>query len=244
MNGSLEPRERLRIANPVPAEEAPSPDSLKGIELFRRITATDPEAPRARRVWRRRSPWVLVPAALLVAATGYGILRNITNPLTVACYPQSALSSGAAVVSGNADDPVAACADLWRTGGAFNPQGDRQPTLVACVLTTGVPAVFPAAQGADTCATLGLASARDSTKSKRDDEAVLEVQNALSDAFLSRCVGHDEAVSIAQQELATHALQGWTVTAEMPFTVEEPCASLAMDVATRTISIVPVRDQS
>jgi hypothetical protein len=70
------------------------------------------------------------------------------------------------------------------------------------------------------------------------------VQTALSDAFISRCVGQDEAVSMAEQELADNGLGDWQVRANMPFTEQDPCASLAVDIPNKTIVLVPVSDSS
>ena len=244
MTDPVEPRERLRAANPISVADAPSPDSPKAAELFRRITATDPKGQLFRKRSWQRPLWLLVPAALLAAAAGYGLVHRVTDPLLVACYARPALSGTIAVVSSGPEGPATACADLWRPGGSLNPGGGPAPQLVACVLPTGVVGVFPSAQGVDTCGTLGLAAAGGSAQVQGDGAALLAVQTALSEAFLSRCVGQSEAVAIAQQQLAGHKMRGWKVVAAMPFSDGEPCASLHMDVPGRTIGIIPVRDSS
>jgi hypothetical protein len=244
MKDPVEPRERLRAANPVSVTDAPSPDSPKAAELFRRITATEPRGHRLpKRSWQRPL-WLLVPAALLAAAAGYGLVHKVTNPLLVACYSRPALSGTISVVSSGTGGPAAACADLWQPGGSLNPGGGRPPQLVSCVMPTGIVGVFPSAQGVDTCGTLGLAPSDGPAQIKGDDAAILAVQEAVSEAFLARCVGRNEAVSIAEQQLAGHKMRGWNIVAATPFTNGEPCASLHMDVPRKTISIIPVSDSS
>jgi hypothetical protein len=93
----------------------------------------------------------------------------------------------------------------------------------------------------DTCSALGLAP-NGAPANEGENHAILEVQTALSEAFISRCVGRDEAASMTEQELAGQGLRDWHVVADMPFSSQEPCASLAVDVPGQTISLVPVSD--
>jgi hypothetical protein len=76
-----------------------------------------------------------------------------------------------------------------------------------------------------------------------DEEQAAEItkaQNALSNAFLSKCFNQNDAVALAQQVLAQNHLSDWIVSADTPFTSEDPCASLAIDVAHRIVRLVPV----
>jgi hypothetical protein len=237
-----EARSRLRAANPVRPQDVPSPESPQPEALFERIVATDPSASSRRSRVRWQRTWLLVPAALLAAAAGYGIFHQASQPLVVACYAGPALTASRDVVASGDLGPIAACDDLWRPGGEFNSAGDAGlPPLFACVLEPGTVGVFPGAKGSDTCSALGLAPA-DPGKSQGGNDDIVEVQTALSDAFISRCVGRDEAVGIAERELADHGLVDWHVEAGMPFSEQEPCASLAVDIPGRTISLVPVSD--
>jgi len=245
MSGVEEPRDRLRAANPVPPEEAPPADSPQAVALFERIVVTGPEStPQRTRLLRRRA-WLLLPAALLVGAAGYGIFHTVSQPLVVACYSQPSLSASRALVSAGDHDPVAACGVLWRAGAEFNPEGHAQiPRLAACVLDTGAIGVFPDTLDSGTCSTLGLTPASDPQTGGEENLVILQVQEALADQFLSRCVGQEEAVAIVEQELTSHGLNSWRVAAEMPFTEQEPCASVAFDVPHQTISLVPVSDST
>jgi hypothetical protein len=245
MSGLEGPRDRLRAANPVPAEDAPPSDSPQAAALFERIAATSPENSR-RRTWLvRRRAWLLLPAALLAGAAGYGIFHTVSQPLVVACYSQPSLSASRALVSAGDHDSIAACGVLWRAGGEFNPEGHAQiPPLAACVLDTEAIGVFPDTLGSGTCSALGLIPASGSGTGGEENLVILEVQEALADQLLSRCVGREDAVAIVEQELTSHGLNSWRVAADAPFTEQEPCASVAFDVPRQTISLVPVSDST
>jgi hypothetical protein len=136
---------------------------------------------------------------------------------------------------------VAACGALWRPGGKFNPNGHGSvPPLTACVLDSGAIGVFPSLPGSDTCYALGLARPRGSPNQQSENQKVLGLQDALATEFLSRCDGREQAMTFVQQQLMRYGLQGWRVVARMQFTQQEPCASVAFDIAHRTISLVPV----
>jgi hypothetical protein len=242
MSRPRDPWDRLREANPVPWEEAPSPDSPQARALLERIIATPPEVRPARRRIARRRLWVLVPVALLAAAgASYGLVRSVRQPLIIACYQQPGLRSDRAVVPATGGNPVAACGLLWRPGGKFNPTGQGSvPPLTACVLESGATGVFPSLPGSDTCSALGLARPGGRPSEQGENQRVLELQDALATEFLSRCDGSEQAMDVVQQQLMRYGLQGWRVVARMPFTEREPCASVAFDVPHRTISLVPV----
>jgi hypothetical protein len=163
---------RLRRANPVPAEEAPAADSPQARATFERIVATAPESPvRQRRVWWRRT-WILLPGVALVAAAGYGLFREVTQPLVTVCYSAPNLLASRAEVQGG-DRPVAACEALWRPGGRFNTQGHPVPALEACVLASGGVGVFPQAPGTDVCSALSLAHITTGPRHGTQDQALL-----------------------------------------------------------------------
>jgi hypothetical protein len=212
--------------------------------IVERIVVTGPEStPRRTRLMRRRA-WLLLPAALLVGAAGYGIFHKVSQPIVVACYSQPSLSASRALISAG-DDPVAACGVLWLTGGEFNPEGHAQiPPLAACVLDTGAIGVFPDTLGSGTCSNLGLTPASGPGTEGEENLVILQVQEALADQFLSRCVGREDAVAIVEQDLTSHGLNSWRVAAETPFTEQEPCASVAFDVPHQTITLVPVSNST
>jgi hypothetical protein len=246
MSPPLDPVDRLRKANPVPLEEAPSPDSPQARALLARIIATPLEVRPAKRWISRRKLWVLVPTALLAAAgTSYGLLRSVRQPLVVACYQHPNVRADRAVVPATGGNPVAACGVLWRAGGKFNPSGHGSvPPLTACVLDSGATGVFPSIPGSDTCSALGLAHPGGSPNEQSENQRVLALQDALATEFLSGCDGREQAMTFIQQQLMRYGLEGWRLEARMQFTQREPCASVAFDLPHRTISLVPVSNST
>ena len=247
MNGSRDARDRLRGANPVRVEDAPNVETPQALALFERIVATDPvlPPPRVRRPWFRwRRLWVLVPVAVLASAASFGYLHRAKEPYVVACYPKADLSSPLAAVAPSVDGPLAACSELWQPGGQFNPAGDEAvPMLTACILKTGALAVFPGQQGVDTCGDLGLVRADDSVKPNDEERKVIRATEAVSAEFSSRCIGRDEAVSFAEQQLTKQGLDDWKVRASTPFAPGRPCATLFVDAPNQTfVVVVPTTD--
>jgi hypothetical protein len=242
MSPPRNPVDRLRESNPVPLEEAPSPDSPQARALLERIIGIPRQARPAKRWISRQRLWVLVPAALLAAAGAtYGLVRSVRQPLVVACYQEPNLQADRAVVPATGGNPVDACGVLWRPGGKFNPSGHGPvPPLTPCVLDSGATGVFPSVPGSDTCSGLGLARPRGSPNEQSENQRVLAVQDALATEFLSSCDGGEQAMAFVRQQLMRYGLQGWRVVARMPFTEREPCASVAFDLPHRTISLVPV----
>jgi hypothetical protein len=246
MNRRPDPVERLRKANPVLADDSESPETPQAKALLERIVRTDPELIREPRRPIRIRRWILIPVAILVlGAAGYVVFRHTDQPLFVACYQRASLSADRAELQPNGQDPVAACGVLWRPGAQFNPDG-RVPTpeLTACVLPTGAVGVFPGATGVNVCSALGLANPTANPTERRQDQAVQELQNALSNHFLNVCVGRSDALALAQQELHRLGLTGWQVSDRGPFTTRAPCASVAFDIPHRTVTIVPVSNPS
>jgi hypothetical protein len=167
------------------------------------------------------------------------LFHKVSEPLVVGCYEEPSLSGHRALLSGDSADPTAVCASLWRPGGEFNPGGaPSQPSLVGCVLDTGAVAVFPA-QGSDVCADLGL-SPYAGENARGDDAAIVELQENVSERFLSSCVGQEQAIHIAEQAVVASGLHGWRVAHSTAFTPTQPCASAYVDVANKTITLIPV----
>jgi hypothetical protein len=234
--------QRLRAANPVRSGDLPSADSAAARVLFERIVATEPKPAPARKGLIRRRPWVLLPAAALLAAAGYGLVRQVSDPRFVVCYAEARLDAEPAEVSPDGQAPVVACAFLWEPGGQFNQAGDPAPPLVACVLENGLAGVFPDTLGPDTCSALGMARQRGGSPTTIDP--VARLQEVLSAEVGVRCLGRDEAMAFVREQLAALGLTEWTVEAPTPFTQGAPCASVAMDIATKTVILVPHRDPS
>jgi len=253
-----DPLDRLRAANPVPSGQVTltRPDPI----LFQRITTGALAEGRAirlpdrRRRGRRLVP-VLLVASIAGGAVGYAVLRDVTNPLSVACYAQADLKADTQIASVDARGPVAACADLWRSG-AFGPGADA-PALVECVLDSGVAGVFPTRPGEDVCARLNLpsvastvppatspATAPGSTAADVNGR-ILAFREAAFPLFDGPCVGQAEATTLVRRELDRAGLADWTVRtgggqAGEGFSAARPCASLSVRPETREVLLVPI----
>lgn len=203
---------------------------------------TDPSEPVKDRPRRRRYLRVLVPIVLLGSlAAGYGIFREVRQPLIVACFREADLGSDRAQVSSDSAGAIEACAVLWRPGGQFHlASGDEPPPLSQCVLESGTLAVFPALPGRETCVELGLAPP-DEEPAQEETTSVRELQERLSNRFLASCVGEPEALRFVEGELRELGLTDWQVVVSVPFDGERRCASVAFDVSRRVIQLIPIR---
>jgi hypothetical protein len=232
-------RRRLREANPIGTGEAPSPASPGGQALLQRILRR-PEPERKRTFWtRRRALIVLVPAAALLVAAGYSLLTKVTDPTVIVCFQQQAANSNRAAVSPTGEDPVGTCLPLWAPGGEFNLKGTPPPPLAACVLKEGGIGVFPHQHGHDVCAELGLAPFG-GTDVEPEHRAIQAVQEELVPRFLEGCLDRRTATALVRESLRRHGLTAWQVVAAGPFTEERPCATLALDLPSSTVRLVPV----
>jgi hypothetical protein len=92
-------RRRLRGANPLSTEEVPSPASPGGQALLQRILRSPGPGPEPPFWRRRRALLILVPAAALLCAAGYSLLREVTDPTVVVCFQDPAVNSYRAAVS-------------------------------------------------------------------------------------------------------------------------------------------------
>ncbi len=238
-------RDRLGDADPVRLEDAPSAQSPQGRATFEQIVHTPPE-PSGPSRWsgRRRLALVLVPVVLTAGiAAGYRWLRTPSEPLVVACYERADLGAQRAVVPASARNDAHACNFLWRSGGLFaSEHRSVVPPLVACVLPSGAVGVFPVARGGDPCDALGLAHVGTRGEGSAENAAIVRMQDEVVDQLLDRCIDAARARAIVQAALGREQLRGWRVVVSAPFTPSEPCASLAFDVADRTVLIAPVRD--
>ena len=137
-------------------------------------------------VSRRRAPGrqrrfilgIVIFAVVGSAATGITLLRSspVTDRTTARCYTTAAVGSGetfsgttigvlgAPGSTGQVDNAIANCSDLWRQGFLLQGKSGMQrpspntsnpvPPLVACTLPSGIAGVFPGDQS--TCTQLGL----------------------------------------------------------------------------------------
>lgn len=236
---------RLRKANRVSADAAPSPNDPQARALMERIIATPPEMPPERDRWRwvrsRRGLTILVPVLVVaLAAGGYGIYRAVSEPLVIACYQGPSLGADVAALPATGADPASRCRTLWKPGGLFNPGGQTPvPPLMVC-LQHGAFAVVPHQLGSDICKALRLPRP-ENTALNAEQLAAIRVKDSLELAYGPHCVSRPQAVTTARGALDHEGLRDWAVVVTSPFTSARPCASLAVDVEGRAVLIVPNR---
>ena len=75
---------------------------------------------------------------------------------------------------------------------------------------------------------------------RRATEVSARSFDAANAAVSADCYDLGQAEQILNGELTQHGLTGWTVIpSPSPFDDQRPCASLSIDPATRTVTIVP-----
>lgn len=200
---------------------------------------------------RRRRVFLLVPAvAVLLAASGfttYALTREPTQLESIGCFAQSDLNSNTAIVNADGRDPVAICADVWRTGGFVGTPTPHR--LTACVLESGAIGVFPRS-GPDTCGRLGLAPlpasyAEEVKRFAALREAVVAELGAPatgSSQGSPKCIGEQTARKAVRRALDTHGYRDWgiEVAAATAFSAERPCAEAAFDGGRKVVTLMPV----
>lgn len=151
------------------------------LQMHRRVLEQAVAQPSPRRWLSRGTAGALAGGVVIFgggAALAYVALAPATNQQVVRCYTDDRPGSGDnfhgttlaqadTADGGTADihDPVRACSQLWHDGvisaGSIDAEGPGPgetaypvPTLSACVLDSGVAAVFPG--NGDVCAELGL----------------------------------------------------------------------------------------
>lgn len=187
----------------------------------------------------RRRRWLVVASATAIAAVGgAGVAAYVSSqpadPVAGIVCRASADFGSTSVVLPIDDDPIAACANLWKTGDL--PRLDQGggsgevPELAACTGGGGSVEVLPVADG-ETCETFGLVTAE-----LRPDAAgaVETLARRLSDVHASGCIRVDELRAYAEAQLAELGLVDWKVVAP----VADGCALAATDAASRTVSIL------
>jgi hypothetical protein len=234
-------RSRLRNANPVSSEDAPSPDSPQARALAARIMATPLERPRTRRQRSSRATTLKVLVPVIAVAALAATLRpshSITDPLSVACFEGPTLDSGLVTLAATGRDPVAACRELWQPGHAFHTANGVVPArLVPCLFHGGL-AIFPTNQG-DICDELQLAHPDNGTPP--DVALVRAATDAIATQFTNVCMQASGATEFIKQVLDEHHLSGWQVMVTGEFSGGTPCATAAVDAYDRIVTVTPTR---
>ena len=228
-------------ADPAP----PTPEAVERAEARLRAEI-DGRWPRRRR--RRRLALGLIPVALVVAGAGYALHEPARVDAGIGCGNQPSISpESLLVLPPNAGDPVTACARHWRRG---EVAGDRPlPELTACVAPTGAVMVLPGG-GPGFCARAGGTDIPPGYRERRERFAKLftALQKQFSAGDGKRvnpdfvCVGDAaRATAIVRETLDAHGFADWRIAlSEERFGPDRPCATLAYDERSRTITIVPV----
>ncbi|VAW06659.1 hypothetical protein MNBD_ACTINO02-1324 [hydrothermal vent metagenome] len=233
----------LRAADPAKRFPAPDPDSPEARALFNDIIAQPRWLPDEDKPYRRRRVVTIVAVALLtllLIAVAWLTLRDVSNPISVACYQSTSLDSNIAdAPSRGALDPDL-CRSVWEDGRLANtdivPAG-QVPPLIACVTDEGNLAVFPTSNTA-LCSSLGLAEPN--PESIPDADAVRLLNEDLFTYFDQQdCRPMEQATRDVRRILNKHGLNNWQVETS-PGTPERPCASYALDAPTQILRLVPI----
>jgi hypothetical protein len=211
-------------------------------DLIERITSAAVSATVVPlRTPRRRRWWVAGAATTIVVVGGAGVAawvgaRPAEQIRDVLCRPGADRSgSGLAVVAG--DDPIGACAELWRSGAMAEQAGVADtgglaPRLVACTGTGRPIEVYPLADGAG-CASLGLLDA-DVTANETDAVVALRTFVVEMDR-MSDCLSSDRLARAVDDQLSSLGLDAWSVVVEG----DARCALAGVEAGRTTVRILP-----
>lgn len=166
---------------------------------------------------RRRWGSVVVACALCVGVGAGAVVTaavidraRVSNPqVGVLCHASVADPASVMVVPAN-DDPVAACAALWRDG-ALPVIGEvsapTDPPLVQCTGSLGLIQVFPGASD-EVCTGLGMAVA---DVPGLADVPLYQLGLRISTDINAQCLSPDEAQKVARSLLDEFGFESWTV---------------------------------
>jgi len=186
-----------------------------------------------RRLWLLGGGLTVV--VLATAAFAFIRAATVSDPLAISCMTTNKLDSDI-VALGNAEDPVAACGELWESG--VLGDGDV-PALSGCVNDAGAAVVFPSSS--DICGQLGLAELEPGLTDQQ--RAITTLEDSLVTTFADDCFEQDAAVEEAQRQLDQAALDGWTVNVPEPFPADAPCAVPGIDIEKQQIIVIGARSR-
>ena len=209
--------------------------------LFERVQSalvSEPSARTQKRLWRRTAT-ISVTAILVLAGTAAAIsflrapVRDVTR---LSCFEEVSLTSKAAVVP-YSTDPLAACGSAMRW-----PSVPRSPSPEGslCVLGDGSLAGFPPARTAHVCEVLGLAAFNGHLK---NPEAAAFERSAQAIFTQRPCMTLPTARREVLRLIGKFGLTRWRVRTSGSGS-PSACATLAMEVKLRTVSIVGIRRKS
>lgn len=223
------------------AVDAPSASEID--ELVGQVVSGARDRRRAEEAGRRRRQFVATGALTIIVVTGSAVgvaaLIGSGQPSRpsegIACRSAADTRADAIVVEAGSD-PLARCRTLWTDGKLTEPGQalGEIPSLVACLGASGVIEVYPG--DSSVCAQLGLIVA-DAVLTP-ENQAMLALQGRIVDEVNDQpCFAAIKVAAIAQLIVDESNLEGWTVSVR-PDSEDASCAKAAVDVPTRTISIV------
>lgn len=225
------------------ADAIDAPSSAEVDDLVEQVVSGARDRRRAEEGAHRRRRFVATGALTVIVVTGgaVGVAALIRSGQPsrpsegIACRAAADLRADAIVVE-TGPDPVGRCQTLW-SGGELSEPGQalgEVPPLVACVSTSGVIEVYPG--NSSTCGELGLVVADPSLSP--ENQAMIALEGRIVEEINDLpCVAAIEAAGIAQRIVDTSELDSWTVSVR-PDSENASCAKAAVDVPSRTISIV------
>ena len=191
--------------------------------------------------FRRNRGFIAAGVITAVAGAGGSLTWAFTrddqprHPLMISCYSAADLHSNQLVVARTLDDPVETCRAALEKS---DPSQDPAPS-VACLTRTGTAAVFPGDES--TCENLGLADL-DITLSDDEAHAIAFTESVTNELSTRGCQPPDVVGRLVEEQFSTFELDEWRVTYEHEATADEPCGSIAIDVPTRTVTVIPIPD--
>lgn len=221
-----DPFELLRSLNPLATldEALPADD-----QLLATITASTP-AQTTRR--HRRRGWIVGgTAGVVLAVAAFAVFHQSSpkNPTALACYSEASRKPAARAGLGLSPDPVAACAEAWRSG----VLGDKEVPehLTACISDVGTLTVIPGDQ--EVCSRLGFDNW---VGSFSDYELMLnDLQTELGERIGVTCHSREEAFTIAAEIMNKYHLRDWTLVDNNNWSAERRCSTTGIDPVEKAI---------
>ena len=225
------------------ADAIDAPSSAEVDDLVAQVVSGARDRRRAEEGAHRRRRFVAAGALTVIVVTGgaVGVAALIRSGQPsrpsegIACRATADPSADAIVVEAG-PDPVGRCQRLWSGGELSGPDQalGEVPPLVACVSTSGVIEVYPG--NFSTCGELGMVVADPSLSP--ENQAMIALEGRIVEEINDLpCVAAIDAAAVAQRIVDTSELDGWTVSVR-PDSADATCAKAAVDVPSRTISIV------
>lgn len=236
--------ETLRGLDPLPSNDGARTDIDAFVaQVIDRATA-DPTPPR-----RLRRRWIVGGvSALALAASGTAAAFLLTSqpddPTSVACRSIAAPAGGHTIMLEATGDPIAQCAELWRSGQLPDsentlPPGQAAPPLAACILN-GVVQVFPG-EPTTLCTDLGLEAA--SREVSAESTSIIELTDYLVTESEGRCMSMAQAATLADAALDRFDVHDWQVIERTPQRPDDVCVRTIAAVADKTIYLTPLGDE-